>query len=64
MPLEQAYLVPHEYAAGTEIVYRLGMSDVLVGRSHECDYPTAAMQVYFFDITQIPVSVYMVNFVK
>ena len=40
------------------------MSDVLVGRSHECDYPTAAMQVYFFDMTQIPVSVYMVNFVK
>jgi len=27
-------------ASSTEIVYALGMGDNLVGRSHECDYPT------------------------
>src|SRR3954453_5518067 len=25
--------------AGTEIAYALGAGDLLVGRSHECDYP-------------------------
>jgi iron complex transport system substrate-binding protein len=26
-------------ASSTEIVFRLGMGDFMVGRSHECDFP-------------------------
>ena len=29
--------------AATETLYRLGLGDTLVGRSHECDYPPAAL---------------------
>jgi iron complex transport system substrate-binding protein len=31
--------------ATTEIMYRLGLSDKLVGRSHECDYPPAVLKL-------------------
>jgi iron complex transport system substrate-binding protein len=29
--------------AATETLYRLGLGDQLVGRSHECDYPKACL---------------------
>lgn len=32
-------------AAGTEIVYELGLEAQLVGRSHECDYPESILNV-------------------
>jgi iron complex transport system substrate-binding protein len=31
--------------AGTEIVHALGAGDQLVGRSHECDFPTSVLQL-------------------
>ena len=31
--------------AATEIAYALGAGDELVGRSHECDYPTQALKL-------------------
>jgi len=31
--------------ASTETIYRLGLGHVLVGRSHECDYPTACLSL-------------------
>ncbi len=32
-------------ASSTEIVYRLGLGDQMVGRSHECDYPEAVKKL-------------------
>ena len=31
--------------ASTETIYRLGLSEKLVGRSHECDYPPACLSL-------------------
>ena len=31
--------------AATEVIYRLGLGHLLVGRSHECDYPRAALSL-------------------
>ena len=32
-------------SAATEVVWRLGMGDALVGRSHECDWPSAVLRL-------------------
>jgi iron complex transport system substrate-binding protein len=32
-------------AGGTEVVHALGCGDLLVGRSHECDYPSEALSL-------------------
>ncbi len=32
-------------ASATEIVFELGLGEFLVGRSHECDYPTAVLDL-------------------
>ena len=33
------------FPGATEIVYALGLGDVLHGVSHECDYPSAALKI-------------------
>ena len=30
--------------SATEIVFALGLGEELVGRTHECDYPTEALE--------------------